>query len=133
MRAPSNDLDAATHIVVETPWFDGASHHWTARAFMMPDSSWTRAEDNLLLAHEQLHFDLAEMYVREYRKRMEAIPANQQKARAYATYQQVMQEMFDAQDRYDNETGHGIDLSRQHEWANRIKEGVQVRRAFAMR
>lgn len=131
MAPPAHELDAATHIVIESPRLDEKTNQWTIRAFMIPDSSWTRGEDDILLMHEQKHFDLAEIYVREYRKEMSQLPANQRDARAYSIYQRIISELCVAEEQYDQETGHGIKMEPQRSWSAKISEGINNLRAYA--
>lgn len=85
--------------------------------------SWVRrdAMTKDVLNHEQKHFDLAEVYARKMRKRIEEAELRDYSARyieyrVEKIYQEVWNECSRAQDRYDDETRHGLNANDQEEW-----------------
>jgi FtsZ-binding cell division protein ZapB len=96
------------------------------KALFDPAQSWVKSDEpsDYLLAHEQLHFDIYERYVRELRKALKtiefggdikAIPEQVQ-----ALYQSVNDRLNQAQEDYDRETKHSLDKEAQLEWNERI-------------
>jgi hypothetical protein len=79
-----------------------------------------------LLAHEQLHFDLCEVYTRRLRKQLpELKPEEIQDAfiRMHKLYKEQ-------QDLYDTETNHGLEPQAQARWAHTINEELKTLSAY---
>jgi hypothetical protein len=86
--------------------------------------SWARDYSESLLAHERLHFDIAELYARKIRKKVKEL--NDEGVADIKTYNAAVQELLlesnDADRRYDMETLHGALLKKQATWAGRVKQ-----------
>jgi hypothetical protein len=108
----------------------------TARASFDPATSWVRDPARMtpaLLRHEQLHFDITEVYARRLRQQLAAmkVPCNQlgsafdqvTKA-AYAAWQQ-------AEDAYDRDTSHGLQREQQAKWETQVHQQLAELAAFA--
>ena len=72
--------------------------------------SWTKSDAIELLAHEQLHFDIVEVYVRKIRKFAQEAFDRNQRSQQYITKQitKLQSEYKKTQTKYDSETKHGI-------------------------
>jgi hypothetical protein len=81
--------------------------------------------DLQLLDHEQLHFDLAEVTVRKIRARFQDFKNACAEAGGTDPIQpmiaQADRELQEEQQRYDRETGHGINAAAQDQWRRRIR------------
>jgi len=106
------------------------------RAVFLPDRSWVRgAASGALLAHEQGHFDLAEVYARRLRRRLrdEVTPYCPGKAAAAAA-QRVYDDVLDAAEResarYDADTDHGQRSEQQRRWRQRISAALDRESTF---
>jgi hypothetical protein len=81
--------------------------------------------DQQLLEHEQLHFDIAEVNVRRIRARFAefknvcADPDGTAPVQAMIT--RADRELQEEQQRYDRETGHGVNARVQEQWKQRIR------------
>jgi hypothetical protein len=81
--------------------------------------------DQQLLEHEQLHFDIAETNVRRIRERFAefknvcADPDGT--APVHAMIARADRELQEEQQRYDRETGHGVNARVQEQWKLRIR------------
>jgi hypothetical protein len=150
--APNASVSA---ISIETAWeCKGGMLVASARALFDPSRSWWRSSqgsvwagagdratsseaaqqyarrstlqrDLQLLEHEQLHFDIAEVTVRNIRTQFSSFanacaepggtePITQMVARAD-------RELLEEQQRYDRETGHGVNERAQDAWRQRIR------------
>ena len=137
-RAKPGELHAAlTSANINT----GASCHGnlfmgTARASFDPASSWVRDATRMtpaLLRHEQLHFDIAEVYARRLRQQLGAmrVPCDklgsafdQVSKAVYATWAQ-------AEDAYDRDTNHGLQHEQQARWEALVKQQLLELADFA--
>jgi len=92
------------------------------RAVFFPERSWVRGDRvDTLLAHEQGHFDLAEVYARRLRERLrkEVAAACRSSAPAAALqriYDDVLDEAERESARYDADTDHGRRPEAQRQW-----------------
>ncbi len=84
--------------------------------------SWGLHKTDYILAHEQGHFDIAEIFARKLNKEMSQYVFN---ARSYQQdlkkiYDKVMLEKEKMQNQYDAETNHSIIKDKQEEWLKKI-------------
>lgn len=110
----------------------------TVYAEVDPARSWNLAlENSRLLAHEQLHFDIAHLYAVRWRRVLQARIAKQRltafakdQAAAAAELDAALERdflgvkdaMFKFQQQYDDETSRGRDYARQDQWQERIRQ-----------
>jgi predicted secreted Zn-dependent protease len=91
---------------------------WVSRQMLHP----------LLLRHEQLHFDIAELYTRKLRKEFEDSKLNVDtvEKKASSIFDKVDKECLDYQRVYDKETYHGTIEDKQIEWELKIKDELKA-------
>ena len=81
--------------------------------------------DLQLLEHEQLHFDIAEIMVRKIRARYQDFKHACAEAGGTEPISQMIaeadRELQEEQQRYDRETGHGVNASAQDQWRRRLR------------
>lgn len=84
------------------------------------NNSWARPEEmnEDVLAHEQGHFDLCELYTRKLRERMSnlKVNANTMKPTLRKIYEELQAEYRARQEAYEDETSHGVNLPQQKRW-----------------
>lgn len=110
------------------------------RAVFDPATSWVRSghATSAVLAHEQGHFDIAEIFNRRFAIEAEAVLGSprectgrsERRASELARREsaQILESLFDSvwkryqdhQERYDRETQHGIDVMAQTRWTETI-------------
>ncbi|QNF34564.1 DUF922 domain-containing protein [Adhaeribacter swui] len=100
-----------------------------------PNESWTKnkvSED--LLQHEQLHFDITELYARQLRQKLSQQKSlcSGDKNKFKAVVNKVFADWQKAQTRYDNESKHGIDDAKQAAWTQSIAEQLNSLSAFQL-
>lgn len=87
-------------------------------AYFLKDHSWCKSKSTNLLNHEQGHFDLAELYARKIRQKIQEL--QQSKVKDYRVYNKAIQVILDESTavdrRYDRETLNGSILKKQIEW-----------------
>lgn len=100
-----------------------------------PERSWTKEhQSEALLRHEQLHFDITELYARKIRKLLSTftncVELNKK-------IKQLYDDNFKAcdayQDRYDRETNHSIDAEKQTAWEAKVKAELDDLKDWATR
>jgi len=97
------------------------------------NSSWGRVKTDYILAHEQGHFDIAEIYARKLNRRIQAWQFNAATAQKEipAMYQQIMKELADAQNEYDSGTDFSRDRDGQGAWLARIRKDLGSLQPYA--
>jgi hypothetical protein len=92
------------------------------RANFYKNQSWTVSKDLELLNHEQLHFDIAELYARKIRDRFSELKALKEKR--FSMYWNAYSKLWNAcrqlQKNYDLETNHGAKKSENDKWVAKI-------------
>nr|WP_299341944.1 DUF922 domain-containing protein [Allomuricauda sp.] len=97
-------------------------------AFFYPNESWYKPEvcDDLILSHEQLHFDIAELFARKMRRELERTSfSDNVKAEIRRIYKDILQELQDYQERYDWETNFSRNREKQLEWNERVGKALR--------
>lgn len=87
-----------------------------------------------LLAHEQLHFDITELFARKLRKALTEFDfdnARNLKADLQALYRNAEQERALMQQQFDVETRHSMNEAAQLEWQKYIKEELSKLKKFS--
>lgn len=98
------------------------------KTFFYPNESWYKPAicDSIILSHEQLHFDIAELYARKMRLKLERTSFSENvKQEIRVIYKGILKELSDFQERYDWETDFSRNREAQLEWNARIAEALQ--------
>lgn len=97
-------------------------------------ASWVKhdALQDSLLIHEQLHFDLCELYGRKFRQRLKTLDFSllQFDAQIKSTFESIWKEYGEAQRLYDAETEHGIIREKQNEWITNVARELEELRDY---
>lgn len=95
-----------------------------------PNKSWYQPDlcDEIILSHEQLHFDISELFTRRLRKKLleATYTHNNVKAKVSAIYKQNNKELSEFQNRYDHETNFSRDREQQMIWNSDIKKALDI-------
>lgn len=97
-------------------------------AFFYPNESWYKPEicDDLILSHEQLHFDIAELFARKMRRELERTSfSDNVKSEIRRIYKDILKELQDYQERYDWETNFSRNKEKQLEWNERVGNALR--------
>ena len=100
----------------------------TVETFFYPESSWYRPEvaNDVILSHEQLHFDITELFARRMRQRLATYPFTKRvKGEMKQIYESAIREMREFQRRYDQETDFSRNEFRQAEWNRMIASALR--------
>lgn len=97
--------------------------------YFIPSRSWVQEgfEKPYLLRHEQLHFDITEIFARKMRKEMAAYEMSvsdfmrQNLSRELeSVYDRLYEEMVKMQKQYDAETDHSLKREEQKRWEEKV-------------
>jgi hypothetical protein len=151
-KVPARDAESSSRswVAIQAAWeCEGGKASWHARAVFDPGKSfwrpiardlWQAADDPsllapkddggaALLAHEQLHFDLTEVWARRILDLLKTLPAACKTPSGAHGFDTVVAEMErdwrDEQQRYDKETVHGTDFRAQRTWAVKTAKALK--------
>ncbi|WP_299103367.1 DUF922 domain-containing protein [uncultured Winogradskyella sp.] len=100
----------------------------TVESHFYPNKSWYKKaqSDAHILGHEQLHFDLTELYSRKLRQEISKLQVNQNvKKQLNRLHEDINLKLSAAQAKYDRETQHSINAVKQREWANYVEKELK--------
>ncbi len=96
--------------------------------YFYPNESWYRPEtaNLIILSHEQLHFDISELFARQMRERIREFSFTKNvKAEVKTIYSEILSEMRDFQELYDLETNFSRNVEEQLRWNTEIAAALQ--------
>lgn len=136
VRRSSDDDAAMSSIAIESRCVvekNGAFIR--VRASFDPTKSWVKydCKTSYILNHEQMHYNIVEIYARKLRKAIAETEFNRK------TFTKDFNILFDSiaaeheafQDRYDDETGHSILQARQNAWNDIIVNELESLEDYA--
>ena len=114
----------------------GKEYSYEVFSFFIPERSWVRAGggSSNLLAHEQLHFDITELYARKLRKALVEFDfenSRDVKSALQNLYKKMETERALLQKKFDAETEHSIDEAAQLKWQKFVTEELKKFESFA--
>jgi len=107
---------------------------WNVSVKFFPLLSWSKKsqQSDYILRHEQLHFDITELYARMLRKQLtENISSTKDIAKLKLINKTILQQWQNEQDKYDKETNHSINAIKQAEWNLSIQQQLNNLKNFA--
>jgi hypothetical protein len=108
----------------------------TIKAVFNSYKSWAKLDNKIsdtLLRHEQLHFDITELFARKFRSRLAALKVHPNKINETfeKTRLEIDKESDKYQDQYDSETEHAMNYERQSWWDRKITADIRALDKFA--
>ena len=101
---------------------------YQVETFFYPEQSWYQPEmcDDLILSHENLHFDITELYARKMRRLMDKTRFTENvRSEIKNIYERILEELDAFQDLYDSETNFSRNRSAQLQWNEEIRKALQ--------
>lgn len=93
-------------------------------SFFIPSKSWAHPDHktDIVLMHEQSHFDIAELFARKFRKAINDKFLDAKSLQKY--YEQIYEGYKDYQQDYETVTNHGRIRDKQYEYSQKINEEI---------
>lgn len=112
---------AATEMRLKTNKI-GMTFYFKASASFIPQKSFTTTQSDNVLNHEQLHFDITELYARKINQSIQKFQGcgYVEYKKVYLIYDSLCILWNKEQDRYDAETNHSLNEEKQCEWERKI-------------
>ena len=108
---------------------------FTVRCFIDRNKSWVKenAKTAMVLEHQQLHFDIAELYARKLRKRFDEYTFDKKKfdEKIKMIFQEVLTACKHTQEEYEKETEQGRNRSAQERWNQEINSELEKLKDFS--
>ena len=103
--------------------YDKTSLEFTVKCRFDKTKSWVKIKNDDVLNHEQLHFDIAELYARKLRRQLREYKFNPTTVAEDVNhiYMKIMEEHHSMQQLYDVETDHSRLEDKQAEWEKRVE------------
>ena len=125
--------DAGTAVKIKAqPYQVKRKMFYEINAIFLKDKSWYREQSPSLLAHEQLHFDIAELYARKARKKVKELA--KRGVKDLKTYNnevnKILNESNYVDQQYDAETLHGSMTKKQLEWKNKVMTELKALESY---
>ena len=132
--APKNtDYSASVNTGISYKWSYSTARgivdfKYDIEARLYRNFSWSIYEKDKenVLKHEQLHFDITELFARKFRKALAEYTVGRSIRKDVSKiYEKIETERTTMQLLYDKETGHSINKTSQLSWENKIKDLLQ--------
>jgi len=111
----------------------------TVTATFDPNTSWFRNPEKAteaLLRHEQTHFDITEVYARMMRQKLAVFATKVDCMKLQPAFNNLTKGVYNEwdreQNRYDQETNHGLNAVRQAAWEKQVAARLELLKAFAV-
>lgn len=98
-------------------------------AYFYPNKSWYKKEhsNDVILAHERLHFDITELHARKLRRMIANTTFDSDvKLTVSKMYKQVIKELDSVQGMYDTQTNYSRNIHQQNAWQQKVKQLIQA-------
>lgn len=99
--------------------------NFEVKSYFYPKESWYRPEvsDAIILKHEQLHFDITELFARKFLERLNKTTfTNNAKEEVKAIYKQINTALNEYQNLYDSETNFSRNREQQQAWEVKLEK-----------
>ncbi|MDT0676046.1 DUF922 domain-containing protein [Autumnicola musiva] len=106
---------------------------YVIESFFYPQSSWKKEiiKKDYLLAHEQVHFDIAELHARKFRKAISEYEIGENiKKDLIALYKKFEQQQKAMQQKFDSDTNHSKIEEEELKWREFVQEELKKYKAY---
>lgn len=132
LESAPNAALTSTSILINYRYGD-SSFSYHLQCVFYPEKSWTKVKSSRILAHEQGHFDISQLFTRRLHKALSAykVKPTQVDKDVMAIYQKLAEDQAAYQKQYDIETNYSRDLNGQQNWNERISRELDESDAYA--
>ena len=140
---PASNYAAYTAYSINQSWRSEASGKIiaTTQCSFDKNKSWKKPEKNLtpkILQHEQIHFNIAEIYARKIRQAYSNYASTHKydantSADLGKIFKTLLNECGEYNVTYDNETNHSINEDKQKEWTTKVMSQLSELKAFELK
>jgi hypothetical protein len=124
----SKNIAVTSSIINYISYLEEGMPNYRVLVYFKKFESWTKDTNSLyILNHEQMHFNITEIYARKGRKAIRELRTtdNENIDDYKKIIHQILEELDKTQDKYDNETQHSINNTKQQVWDNKIIQQLE--------
>tara|TARA_R100001230_G_C5589489_1_gene106097 strand:+ start:106 stop:636 length:531 start_codon:yes stop_codon:yes gene_type:complete len=135
-KPPENDgitkAETSSEIIISAEYFEGEIPNFKVRNSFIKNKSWTRTNSKKVLLHEQLHFDISQLFARKISKKFSELKNNGElDVEAYiAEFDRLRNEEEKLQQKYDSETNFIDDKKIMNQWVKFIEQELDKLKKF---
>lgn len=130
---PGEPTAATTASGISYSYSANLLHHevhldFEVNAYFYPNESWYKPQvcNENTLAHEQLHFDITELYARRMREKLRRTSfSDDVKEEVRKIYRDILHELQEYQEKYDWQTNFSRNWEKQLEWNKKIANALK--------
>jgi predicted secreted Zn-dependent protease len=113
--------------------YDNKALTYNLQCVFYPEKSWTKVKSVRILAHEQGHFDISQLFTRKLHKALSEYRFSEGSVDrdVMDIYQKIGSQQAAFQQQYDKETNYSRDASQQLIWQEKIEEELRSLSKFA--
>ena len=115
--------ETAVNIIIQPYTLKKGKYQYQVLAIFYKNKAWLTSYSTDVLKHERLHFDIAELYAREMRKKIHATQLSNGKV-LESDYRKIHKQLFreyeNFQKEYDSQTNHSLNKAPQKNWVTII-------------
>ena len=128
----SNAALTSSNINIEFS-YDEKGFQYSIKCNFDKNRSWVRIKNSEVLAHEQGHFDIAEIYARKLNKLLKGYHFNAKTASTDVNqlYENTMKQHRQTQTQYDQETDYSRNKTKQATWLQNLADELKSLEDFA--
>jgi hypothetical protein len=108
-----------------------SAYQYRVKVIFFRYKAWHRTTTTDALAHEQLHFDITELYARKLRKMIKDSFAGEYNDEFGNSVKKMIAESLKQEGIYDERTMHGADKESQAEWSKKIHVELESLKEYA--
>lgn len=132
-RNAIGSAEAATGVALKFRYQEDAetaiwTYEYQVQSYFLTKKSWSKAQDrnSYLLAHEQNHFDISELYARKLKRELSKLtPSEKLGEDAKEIYHRMQVLHASTQSKYDRETKHSLNINEELEWQEKIRDSLK--------
>jgi predicted secreted Zn-dependent protease len=134
-RVPVNAANAAlTNTAINVEFgFSKKGMTYSIKCRFDKTKSWVRIKNDLVLGHEQGHFDIAELHARKLNKALKEYKFNSKTVSddVNKIYENIMMDHHNFQSEYDQQTDFSRKVEKQMEWLEKIDKDLKSLDAYS--
>jgi hypothetical protein len=134
-ESKTNTRAVCPHEIVVSPFRERGVLNYRVKVIFLKNLAWTKDSTQYALAHEQLHFDIAELVARRLRKCIKQIRDKDRSNSNNDDYRNIIEQLLSEEEKmqnlYDTETAHGIYKNHQSVWNKRIAKELESLRDYS--
>jgi hypothetical protein len=123
----SNTVAVSMLLILPQVFIENKIPNYKIYAIFNKNGSWIKDSSSSILIHEQLHFDITELFVRKIRKRINELRRSN-KTKIYISnnvFEELEKECNNESNEYDKQTHHGILYFKQKDWNKKIAKELE--------